>query len=129
MSSHGEGGDSAPVTAPLASEDAAAEPAAGEVLGASSDSVATMAPGTVVPLESLQEWAERLWKRIDRNQDGVITMEELNCDEFQRALRLIGHPTSGFFPPNTGIHTRSVWTPRSEGGRLLLALVLCMPLP
>jgi len=70
--------------------------AADDLLCASVDTLATAdsrtSTTTIVPLESLQEWATRLWKRINRNNDDYVTMDELNCDEFQRALRSIIAP-------------------------------------
>lgn len=53
---------------------------------------------TVVPQSSTKEehreWVERLWSRINRDHDGEISKDELNCDEFQGVLRAILAPNT-----------------------------------
>lgn len=39
-----------------------------------------------------EEWAAKLWRRIDRDESGSVTREELNCEEFQDVLRAVIAP-------------------------------------
>jgi len=45
--------------------------------------------------ESLDEWAARLWHRIDRDRNGFITSKELDCQEFHNILRAAVAPVTG----------------------------------
>mmetsp|Transcript_54714 Transcript_54714/g.127652 ORF Transcript_54714/g.127652 Transcript_54714/m.127652 type:complete len:431 (-) Transcript_54714:173-1465(-) len=45
--------------------------------------------------ESLQEWATRLWNRIDRDGNGYITSKELDCQEFHNIVRAAVAPVTG----------------------------------
>mmetsp|Transcript_49347 Transcript_49347/g.107453 ORF Transcript_49347/g.107453 Transcript_49347/m.107453 type:complete len:385 (+) Transcript_49347:106-1260(+) len=40
------------------------------------------------------DWARSLWNRIDRDRSGIVTRDELNCDEFQEVLRAIIAPST-----------------------------------
>lgn len=48
-------------------------------------------PETVSP-RSHQEWAVRVWRRLDRDMSGFITNAELECEEFHRIIRSILAP-------------------------------------
>ncbi|CAE7388073.1 unnamed protein product, partial [Symbiodinium pilosum] len=45
--------------------------------------------------ESLDEWASRLWHRIDRDRNGFITSKELDCEEFHNIVRAAVAPVTG----------------------------------
>mmetsp|Transcript_66467 Transcript_66467/g.214192 ORF Transcript_66467/g.214192 Transcript_66467/m.214192 type:complete len:392 (+) Transcript_66467:88-1263(+) len=49
-------------------------------------------PAQASSLTEHRKWARKLWKRMDRDNSGSLSREELNCDEFQRALRSIIAP-------------------------------------
>jgi len=53
--------------------------------------------------EEFEEWAQKLWNRIDRDHGGSISREELNCDEFQDVLRSV------IAPQNTGDGVRATY--------------------
>jgi len=40
------------------------------------------------------EWASRMWSRMDRDNNGRITRKELDCEEFRSILRLVLAPSS-----------------------------------
>lgn len=47
-------------------------------------------------LEEHREWARKIWDRIDRDGSQELTVQELNCDEFQTVFRsLIAPLTAG----------------------------------
>lgn len=46
---------------------------------------------TLTP-EEHREWAQIIWDRIDRDHSGELSVEELNCDEFQTVFRSIVAP-------------------------------------
>jgi len=52
------------------------------------------APQAAVSKEEHEEWARKLWQRIDRDNSDEITRDELCCDEFQGVLRSIIAPDS-----------------------------------
>lgn len=53
--------------------------------------------------EEHHEWSLKLWSRMDRDNSGSITKEELNCDEFQDVLRSV------ISPANTGAECRAAY--------------------
>lgn len=46
------------------------------------------------PREHLQ-WVVRLWRRMDRDENGFISKRELDCEEFRSVLRKIVAPSTG----------------------------------
>ncbi|CAE8584591.1 unnamed protein product, partial [Polarella glacialis] len=45
--------------------------------------------------ETDDEWALRLWRRMDRDSSGKITLSELKCEEFHNIIRHAVAPESG----------------------------------
>lgn len=45
--------------------------------------------------EEHTKWARSLWRRMDRDNSGQITLQELNCEEFENVLRLVLVPKGG----------------------------------
>mmetsp|Transcript_133399 Transcript_133399/g.333035 ORF Transcript_133399/g.333035 Transcript_133399/m.333035 type:complete len:421 (-) Transcript_133399:129-1391(-) len=45
--------------------------------------------GSPVSRTAFDDWALKLWRRMDRDQSGSITKQELNCDEFQQVLKSV----------------------------------------
>lgn len=48
-----------------------------------------------ITLEEHNEWASRMWRRMDHDGSGSITRQELDCEEFRSVLRSILAPASG----------------------------------
>lgn len=49
-------------------------------------------PDRPLTAEEHNEWALKLWERMDRDGSGSMTAEELNCDEFQDVLKSVIAP-------------------------------------
>lgn len=45
--------------------------------------------------DDLNEWAKKLWNRLDRDDSGFITRKELDCEEFRSVVRAVIAPATG----------------------------------
>ena len=45
--------------------------------------------------EATDDWAQRVWRRMDRDRDGFLTRQELACEEFYNIVRAAVAPRSG----------------------------------
>lgn len=44
--------------------------------------------------EELEDWTLRMWRRMDRDHSGSITVKEMDCEEFHTAIKLAIAPQS-----------------------------------
>ncbi|CAJ1376754.1 unnamed protein product [Effrenium voratum] len=45
--------------------------------------------------EPADQWAARLWRRLDRDKNGFVTRKELDCEEFHNVIRAAVAPSTG----------------------------------
>eukprot|EP00933_Yihiella_yeosuensis_P050397 TRINITY_DN48196_c0_g1_i1.p1 TRINITY_DN48196_c0_g1~~TRINITY_DN48196_c0_g1_i1.p1 ORF type:complete len:366 (+),score=53.79 TRINITY_DN48196_c0_g1_i1:166-1263(+) len=48
-----------------------------------------------IPPEEHHAWTLKMWNRMDRNNNGFVSSQELDCEEFRRVIRSILAPTKG----------------------------------
>jgi len=57
--------------------------------------MARFRPSQKISPDEHHEWASRMWKRMDRDENGRITRGELDCEEFRSVIRSVVAPDGG----------------------------------